>query len=137
MKQCIRFFLLLLICFHSQLAVSNEPPATPKIVYFTLKPEIVINYINTGTKLGFLTVTIKLMMKNSADLAIVEYHQPLILDTIITVLSRESEESVKSLAGRELIRQSCLNAVNKVLTSEVDTEDNIVADLLFTKYLYQ
>lgn len=137
MKRYFYAVTLVLVCAFSHTSVGKETATAAKITYFTLKPEIVTNYISKGNKLGFLSVSIDLMLANSADLAIVEYHQPLIRDTIITALSRESEQRIKSLAGRELIRQDCMNKVNKVLISEVDIDENIVTELLFTKYLYQ
>lgn len=65
----------------------------------------------------------------------IEYHEPLILDTIIGILSKQSEEKVKSLHGREEIRVIILEQLQQVLRRE--TGQPMVQDVLFTKYLYQ
>ncbi len=115
-------------------AVSKEGESV-KFSYFTLEPEITTNFITDGRKLGFINVRVDLMVDDPSLLDILKYHQPLIRDTIIEVLSQESEMRIKSLAGREAIRKLCLEKVNEVLLAE--TNQKVLSDLLFTKYLYQ
>jgi flagellar FliL protein len=59
----------------------------------------------------------------------------LIRDTIIEILGRQSEDDIKSLNGRETIRQMCEEAINDLLVQE--TGKKLVRKLLFTKYIYQ
>lgn len=127
---------ILLISIFSNAVFSEEPKSVvPELSYFTLEPEITTNYITQGKKLGFLNVKIDLMVADKSLLKIVEYHQPLIRDTIIMVLNQENEMRVKSIAGRESIRQVCLEKVNEVLSTQ--TKQKVVTDLFFSKYLYQ
>lgn len=125
-------FISLMISFS---AVSKEEGEPPKFSYFTLEPEITTNFITDGRKLGFINVRIDLMVDDPSLLDMLEYHQPLIRDTIIEVLSQEDEMRIKSLAGREAIRNKCLEKVNEILLAE--TNQKVLSDLLFTKYLYQ
>lgn len=128
----LAIFISLTISFS---ALSKEDSEQPKFSYFTLEPEITTNFITEGRKLGFINVRVDLMVDDPSLLDILEYHQPLIRDTIIEVLSQEDDMRIKSLAGREAIRNKCLEKVNEILLAE--TNQKVVSDLLFTKYLYQ
>ncbi|MDW1982467.1 flagellar basal body-associated FliL family protein, partial [Vibrio sp. Vb0304] len=69
------------------------------------------------------------------DLAIVEHHQPLIRDAVIELLGKQTEDTIKSLSGREDLRKTLVKELNETLLPE--TGKTVIADLLFTKYLYQ
>ena len=67
-------------------------------------------------------------------LEVVEHHEPLILDKIVAAFGRENGDTIKSLTGREEIRLKILNQLREVLKEE--TGQDILKDVLFTKYLY-
>ncbi|MCO4788437.1 flagellar basal body-associated protein FliL, partial [Vibrio cholerae] len=48
---------------------------------------------------------------------------------------KQTEDTIKSLAGREDLRKSLVNRLNNILLPEVGR--TVIADLLFTKYIYQ
>ncbi|MCW8995925.1 MAG: flagellar basal body-associated FliL family protein, partial [Psychromonas sp.] len=100
-----------------------------------LEPDIITNYIKPGKRIGFVRISVELMVKSKENYTLLENNEPLIRDKIITILGEQSEENIKSISEREVIRQRCLNEVNAVLFSE--TQSKPVAELLFTKYLYQ
>lgn len=75
------------------------------------------------------------MVASAADLPIIELHQPLIRDAVIELLGQQSEDTIKSLSGREDLRKTLVEQLNSALLPE--TGRTIIADLLFTKYLYQ
>ncbi|MBE1276067.1 flagellar basal body-associated protein FliL [Enterovibrio baiacu] len=134
-KNITAIFTLLVSLFLSSPSMAEGEENAAKFSYFTLEPEITTNFITDGRKLGFINVRVDLMVDDPALIQELEYHQPLIRDTIIEVLSQESEVRVKSLSGREAIRKNCFEKVNAILLAE--TNQKILADLLFTKYLYQ
>ena len=108
----------------------------PEVVYYGFDPDIVTNYVTENRRtLGYLRVSVELMLPSRDLLKTIEYHEPLILDTIIGILSKQSEEKVKSLHGREEIRLIILEQLQQVLRRE--TGQPMVQDVLFTKYLYQ
>ncbi|WP_432455712.1 MULTISPECIES: flagellar basal body-associated protein FliL [unclassified Agarivorans] len=115
--------------------IKAEEAGNPSYAYFALEPDIITNYISTGKKLGYVRITADIMVENAGDLANIEHHAPLIRDAIIEILGHQAEEDVKSLTGREQIRQMCEEAVNDLLVQE--TGKKLVNKLLFTKYLYQ
>ncbi|MCE7628306.1 flagellar basal body-associated protein FliL, partial [Vibrio fluvialis] len=88
-----------------------------------------------GKKLGYIQVRIDIMVANSVDLPLVERHQPLIRDAVVELLGKQTEDTIKSLAGREDLRKTLVEQLNNILLPE--TGRPLIADLLFTKYIYQ
>jgi flagellar FliL protein len=103
--------------------------------YYLLEPDIITNYIKPGKRIGFVRVTVELMVKSKSNYAILDEHEPLVRDRIITIFGEQNEQSVKSLTERDMIRQRCVDEVNELLYAE--SEKKPVEDILFTKYLYQ
>lgn len=112
-----------------------EEEQEPKLAYFTLEPDLTTNFYTKGKKLGYIQVRIDVMVASDADLAVIELHQPLIRDAVIELLGQQSEDTITSLAGREDLRKTLVESLNATLLPE--TGKTIIADLLFTKYLYQ
>lgn len=137
MKQLIA---ILTLCFATSVLANEEPPpaapAKPKVSYYGFSNDIVTNYATTGAKdLGYVRVTMELMIKDEKYLPIIEHHDPIIQDTIVKIFGKEPADKVKSLTGREEIRLEILNEIHAILKKE--TGDELVKDVLFTKYLYQ
>ncbi|WP_338294774.1 flagellar basal body-associated protein FliL [Planctobacterium marinum] len=104
--------------------------------YFGLEPDIVTNYISSNSsKIGYVRVTIELMLDSAKHLEAAEHHAPLLRATTIDIFGRQSEEQVKSLTGREDIRRACLDELRKLMKAETGSE--MIKDVIFTKYLYQ
>lgn len=103
--------------------------------YFQLEPDIITNYIKPGKRIGYIRLTVELMMNSKSNYAVIDEHEPLIRDKIITILGQQTEVIVKSVAERDGIRQRCLDEINELLY--VETGKRPLEDLLFTKYLYQ
>ncbi|KKO46331.1 flagellar basal body-associated protein FliL-like protein [Arsukibacterium ikkense] len=127
---------LIFVVVLTSLAPANARQQPPEFVYYGFDPDIVTNYVSGNRRtLGYVRVSIELMVTDKRFLSTLEHHEPLILDVIIGILSKQSEDKVKSLTGREEIRTAILTKLQEVLRRE--TGDAIVKDLLFTKYIYQ
>lgn len=105
------------------------------IGYFTLDPEFISNYLTQGPMLGYVRIKIDLMVDNAADIELLKKHSPLLRDAIMTILSSQTREQVRSLEGREAMRQACKQQVEALLTKEEGRK--VIRDLIFTNYLYQ
>lgn len=137
MKKILSACLILLnLAFNAYAADEKEaPPATQsEYAYYGFEPEIVTNYISNRKKLGFVKISVELMVKDPEDLIIIERHDPLLRAAIIEVLGNQSEEKIKSLTGREEIRRECFDMVNNLITQEAGKP--LIVNLLFTSYLY-
>ncbi|CAH6824812.1 Flagellar biosynthesis protein fliL [Vibrio chagasii] len=128
-----QIFLAITLLFSASSFAEEE--SEPKLAYFTLEPDLTTNFYTKGKKLGYIQVRLDIMVANSKDLATIEHHQPLIRDAVIELLGKQNEETIKSLSGREDLRKTLVEHLNKILLPE--TGKNLIADLLFTKYLYQ
>ncbi|UTM57437.1 flagellar basal body-associated protein FliL [Photobacterium sp. CCB-ST2H9] len=135
MKSLLLTFAVLLLTLNQPAFAQAAPSGTPQYSYFTLTPDITTNYTTQGKKLGYLRLQVDLMVADPDFLPLVEHHAPLIRDAIIQIIGEQPEAKIKSLAGREAIRQLCLNKVNDLLIAE--TNQKLLTELLFTKYLYQ
>ncbi|QSX30062.1 flagellar basal body-associated protein FliL [Shewanella cyperi] len=102
--------------------------------YYGFEPEIVTNYISNRKKLGFVRISVELMVKDPNDLVAIEHHDPLLRSAIVEILGNQPEEKIKSLTGREEIRRECYDTVNRLI--EQETGRALVVNLLFTRYLY-
>lgn len=115
--------------------VSLTARADSTVGYFGFEPDIITNYIGTSSKkMGYVRVTVDLMLNNTSDIATVEHHTPLLRDALVEILSKEPEDKIKSLSGREEIRVKSAAKLKSLLKEETGQE--IIREVLFTKYLY-
>jgi flagellar FliL protein len=133
-KGVVLLLLMVLMSCHSQLFAQEAPKKN--FAYFSLEPDIVTNYLGTSArKLGYVRVTVELMLEDVAHLSAAEHHSPLLRAATIDIFGRQPEEKVKSLTGREDIRRVCLEQLRELMKRETGNE--MIKDVIFTKYLYQ
>ncbi|MDP2714821.1 flagellar basal body-associated protein FliL [Rheinheimera sp.] len=130
----IKSLLLSLLLLATLPALAQDQPK--EIVYYGFDPDIVTNYISGNRRsLGYIRVTVELMIEDKQYLPAIEHHEPLILDIIIGIFSKQPEDKIKSLTGREEIRLAILDKLQQSMKKEAG--EPMIQDLLFTKYLYQ
>jgi flagellar FliL protein len=100
--------------------------------YFGFEPDIVTNYVAVKKKMGYVRLTVELMVDGN-DLSIVEHHAPLLRDAIINIIGRQAEAKVKSMKGRAEIQLQCEEQVKELLIKE--TGQPLIKKLLFTQWL--
>ncbi len=120
-------YLIVLSCFLTSLAIKASDYA-----YFGFEPDIITNYVAVKKKMGYVRLTVELMVE-SDNLEIVEHHSPLLRDAIIDIIGRQTEAKVKSIKGRSEIKFLCEEQVKKLLTKE--TGQPLIKKLLFTQWL--
>lgn len=101
--------------------------------YFGFEPSIVTNYVAVKKKMGYVRLTVELMIENSSDYEVVEHHSPLLRDAIINIIGQQPEAKVKSINGRHEIQRLCEEKVKSLLKKE--TGNTIIKKLLFTQWL--
>ena len=135
MKKTIWLLASLLTLFSYHSVVTGQEVVRKSYAYFSLEPEIVTNYLGSSArKLGFVRVSIELMLEDPDFLEAAEHHSPLMRAATIEVFGSQPEEKVKSLTGREDIRRSCLEKLQELMLRE--TGSKMIKDVIFTKYLY-
>ncbi|MDP5029059.1 MAG: flagellar basal body-associated protein FliL [Paraglaciecola sp.] len=128
--------LIFALVFAAQSQLGAQEVAGKNFAYFSLEPDIVTNYLGVNArKLGYVRVTLELMLEDADYLIAAEHHAPLLRAITIEIFGRQTEEKVKSLTGREDIRRACLEKMRELMKKETGSE--MVKDVIFTKYLYQ
>ncbi|MGJ8691767.1 MAG: flagellar basal body-associated protein FliL [Thalassotalea sp.] len=125
MKKVLSLFLCSLILV--------SPLKAADYAYFGFEPEIVTNYVAVKKKMGYVRLSVELMIEDSGNLEVVEHHSPLLRDAIISILGQQPEEKVKSIKGRSEIQTLCETKVKDLLKKE--TGKPLIKKLLFTQWL--
>ncbi|MEY8201057.1 MAG: flagellar basal body-associated protein FliL [Colwellia sp.] len=100
--------------------------------YFGFEPDIVTNYVAVKKKMGYVRLTVELMVEGN-NLTVVEHHAPLLRDAIINIIGQQVEAKIKSIKGRAEIQLECEVQVKELLTQE--TGKPLIKKLLFTQWL--
>lgn len=116
--------------------VSEETAANPQTgaIYIPLKPPFVVNYGGPG-RLRFLKADITVRLQDAAAASSLRHHMPYVRNNLVMLFSAQSEESLHSQEGKELLRQEALAEVRNVLQQE-DRQGGVV-DLFFNTILVQ
>ena len=101
--------------------------------YFGFEPDIVTNYVAVKKKMGYVRLTVELMIEDSSNYEVVEHHAPLLRDAIINIIGQQPEAKIKSINGRSEIQKLCEDKVKSLLQKE--TGETLIKKLLFTQWL--
>ena len=110
----------------------TKPASSADYAYFGFEPQIITNYVANKKKMGYVRLTVDLMITNSSDYEIVEHHAPLLRDAIINIIGQQPQAKIKSINGRHEIRLLCEEKVKALLTQE--TGQPLIAKLMFTQW---
>lgn len=130
MKGLRRALLALSLAF----AMAQPGQAATDSPYIDLKPSF-IGTIGPGPRLHYLKVDVALRASDQAAVSRIEYHDPLIRNTLVALFARQTQESLAGLEGKEQLRSEALEAVQAVL--EEEEGQALVTDLLFTNLVTQ
>lgn len=123
----------LLIASFALVLASVKPVVAADYAYFGFEPQIVTNYVAVKKKMGYVRLTVELMIEDSSNYEVVEHHAPLLRDAIINIIGQQPEAKIKSINGRYEIQRQCEDQVKALLTKE--TGQPLVKKLLFTQWL--
>lgn len=113
-----------------QVVAGQQKPA----IYLPLKPAFVVNYGGAGP-LRYLKTEMSVRLA-SADVAnAVRHHLPYIRNNLVMLFARQTEETMNSQEGRELMRQEALVEIQKVVMEEEGKEG--VLDVYFNSFIVQ
>ncbi len=110
-------------------------PATKKAaIYYPIKPEIVVNYGDKGRQ-RYAQVEVTLMIREEDVVAALELHAPMITNALIMAISGQTYDEVQTAEGKELLRQQCLQTLQKILEKEIGKPG--IEQVLFTNFVMQ
>ena len=113
--------------------VTSERAQSADYAYFGFEPQIITNYIAVKKKMGYVRLTVELMIEDGSNYEAVEHHAPLLRDAIITIIGQQPEAKIKSINGRHEIQRLCEEKVKNLLSKE--TGKPLIKKLLFTQWL--
>lgn len=109
--------------------------AAPKVVgYLPIEPPLVLN-LESRRGSRYMQIKMQLALESADSVKDVEYHMPVIRDTLILFFSGKTVEEAKSIQTREQWRTQALEELQGVL-SEVMGKP-IVTALYFTDFVVQ
>lgn len=103
--------------------------------YVEIKPALIANYGGPGP-IHFLKADISLRVSKDTDAALnVLHHMPHIRHELVMLFSKQTDDSLSTMEGKEQLRADALAAVKKVVKDEEGKD--LVEDLLFTNFIVQ
>lgn len=136
--QAIVIMIMTVLATYATNGVAEEEVAEPAIfskpLYIPIKPALVVNYGGEG-KLKYIKVEISLRVKDTAASNAVRHHLPLIRDYLVSLFSRQNDENVDTIEGKERLRTTALEGVRTLLLEE-DGEEGVL-DLFFVHFVVQ
>ena len=103
-------------------------------IYLPIDPAFVVNFASQG-KARFLQITVEVMTRDETVPDKVKLHMPVIRNNLMLLFSDQSYDSVSTLDGKEMLRESALEVVQQIL--EEETGDVGIEAVYFTSFVMQ
>lgn len=103
-------------------------------IYLPLQPPFIANYDVRGRQ-RYLQTSVSIMTREQDVVEAVEQHMPLVRNELVLLLSGQVYEELQTEEGRELLRQSALEAVQGIMETEIGKPG--VEQILFTDFVMQ
>ena len=110
--------------------VSGKQPA----IYEVLMPAFVVNFNHKGRQ-RYMQVSIALMSRDQAALDALKVHMPLLRNRLVMLLSSQDFEALKTLVGKEMLRQQATASVQELAQKEIGKL--AIEQVLFTNFVLQ
>lgn len=130
------FSVLLLSLQVQMLHAEGEEDAPKKALYFALEPSFVVNVNGDGRRTHFMQIKVQVMSRDPGVIAKIEANQPPLRDAMIMLLAHQTGETMRSVQGREEVRQQALKDVQKVMARVAGVKKGIEA-VYFTDFVIQ
>lgn len=99
----------------------QEGVAEPSSIYLPLKPPFVVNYGNPEGGLGrlhYLKAELTVRVGGPKDVNSIRHHMPYIRNELILLFSKQTQESLETQEGKELLRQKAFQAIQDLVVAE-------------------
>ena len=102
--------------------------------YFEIATPFVVNITNEGGA-AFLQVNAQFKVKNEELKQHLYSHLPAIQHTVMLVLSEQTASGIRSVKGKQKLREVTLKEIQEFLTAQIG--DPIVEEIYFTGFIIQ
>ena len=117
-----------------QIVQEGEPLDPP--IYHALEPAFVVNFKERG-RTRYLQIEIQVMTRDPEVIPLLDQHMPLIRNNLLLLFSGQDAEKLHSAEGKEALRTTALEEVQKVLMEQMGTEEPAIEALYFTSFVTQ
>lgn len=124
--------LVLALSLFSLVAQAEDEPVGPN--YVALEPQFTLNY-GEGDRLKYVQLSVTLEVDNNAAALEVNAHSDSIRHAVIMQFAQEEEATLRSVEGRELVRERLLDRLRAVMEREVG--EAMIRKVLFTSIVVQ
>ncbi len=112
----------------------GEVAAPARAIYIPLKPPFVVNYGGVG-RLRYLKAELSVRVASAVGANSIRHHMPYIRNQLILLFSKQTEQTLDTQEGKEMLRQEALQAIHGILEQE-DGESELV-DVYFNQLVLQ
>lgn len=124
----------------------EEEGEQPSSIYLPLKPPFVVNYgggsgeNNSGKniingRLHYLKAELTVRVGSAQDVNSIRHHMPYIRNQLILLFSKQTQESLETQEGKELLRQKAFTAIQELIVAE-DGELDLIG-VYFNQFIIQ
>ncbi len=99
-------------------AEAEARPGKPKAIYEVLEPPFLTNYTVQGRP-RYMQLSLALMGREQKGIDAAKTHMPVIRNRLVLLLSGEDFATLQTDAGRQLLQQKILAAVQEILQKEI------------------
>lgn len=103
--------------------------------YFELTPPFLVNYQWNGRE-HYLQVTIALMSRDKEVMDLIREHTPLIRNNLMLLLAAQDFDGLRSVEGKESVRQLMFDEIQKVLKEQEEGTVGI-EQVYYTNFVLQ
>jgi len=132
---CIFWIAFMFLWVMTQSFASNQSKPPEETFYIQVEPFIVTNYLKKDGRFGFINVEPSIVVKGQEAKTLVNDNMPMIMDSIIFLLSSYDEATLTDFTQRDNIRNQAKQNLQALFTKEVGKP--IVDNVLFIKYITQ
>ena len=115
-------------------AEESAEPAQQPAIYFDFKPPFVVNY-QWKNRQRYVQLSISMMTRSDAVVESIQKHMPLVRNNLVMILGSQDFEMLRTPEGKETLRQSILEELQKIMTDEMGEPG--VEQVLFTNFVMQ
>ena len=132
--QNVRYPIVFLIVFFLSSTIHASGGGGGSSPYYSIKPPFVVN-VNDGDRVRHMQITTQLHATDVSNVSHLELHKPAIQHALVTLFSGRDMDAVKTVAGKQKLREEALKIVQKVMKENAGIP--VVDAVYFTDFIIQ
>ena len=109
---------------------SGDDATRKAAIYLPLRPQFVVNY-GGGKRLKYLKAEVSVRLNTSEAANAVRHHLPYIRNNMVLLFARQTDQTLTSQEGKEVMRIEALEDLRVLLKREDGVPAEDIVDILF------